>query len=228
LRAVICAGVIALCLGFCTATFPASAQSFLEVLAGVKFCRTLTDDGQRLKCFDGLFAEKPVPDKVEKKEVAWEITENKSPIDDSPQVTATLLPPGSDTSVDLFSAAVLILRCKEKETDAMFKKLGSYLGSHDKIRVLVRIGDGKPIETMWTPSTDGGAAFAPSAIQFIRALPDRGKLFIRAFGYRGPADGEFDLANVSDARERIAKACKWDAIKPPQHSPAVKPAPTPK
>jgi hypothetical protein len=38
---------------------PASAQSLLEIVAGLKLCRTLTDDAQRLKCFDGLVTDKP-------------------------------------------------------------------------------------------------------------------------------------------------------------------------
>jgi hypothetical protein len=109
---------IALCFGGCATTFSASAQSLLEVLAGMKFCRTLKDDSQRLKCFDELFAEKPItqeePGKVEK-EVAWTITEGKSPIDDSPQVTASLFPPGANVGMGLLGAPALVLRCKESE-----------------------------------------------------------------------------------------------------------------
>ena len=73
----------------------------------------------------------------------------------------------------------------------------TFLGRHEKIKVLVRIDEGKAIETMWSPSTDGRAVFAPSAIQFIRALPDNGKLFIRAFGFEGKIhQGEFKLWGV--------------------------------
>jgi hypothetical protein len=54
----------------------------------------------------------------------------------------------------------------------------------------------------------GGRCFAPSAIQFIRSLPDKGRLFIRATGYGGETvEGEFNLANVSDVREKISAAC---------------------
>jgi len=103
-----------------------------------------------------------------------------------------------------------VLRCKEKDTDVMFTRPSTFVGSGQSIKVLVRIDDGKSIETMWLPSTDGQAVFAPSAIQFIRALPDKGKLFIRAFGYEGKnADGEFKLGNVSEVRQKIALACNW-------------------
>jgi hypothetical protein len=105
---------------------------------------------------------------------------------------------------------VLALRCKEKDTDVIFTRSSTFLGSGQSIKVLVRIDDGKPIETMWPLSTGGQAVFAPSAIQFIRALPDNGKLFVRAFGYGGKnADGEFMLGNVFQVRQKIALACNW-------------------
>jgi hypothetical protein len=106
--------------------------------------------------------------------------------------------------------SALMLRCKERKTEVVFSSPGNYLGSNERIKVLVRIGEGKPIETMWTPSTTGAGAFAPSAIQFIQALPDNTKLFVRATGYGGKTvDGELSLGKVSDVREKIAKACNW-------------------
>lgn len=192
---------------FFGSTIQASAQSILEIAAGLKFCRTLKDDAQRLKCFDNLVPEKPAKtdsdsDAVERK---WTITEDKSPVDDSPQVSGLLLDKSGEVG--------LVLRCKEKKTEAVFGPRGIYLGSNS-ISVLVRINDSKPIKTTWTPSVNGQAAFAPSAVQFIRALPDSGKLFVRATGYGGrTADGEFTLSDVSVVREKIAKACNWPGEK---------------
>jgi hypothetical protein len=188
------------------ATIPSQAQSLLEVIAGLKFCRTLKDDGQRLRCFDGLLSEKQngkvTPD-VPDREFAWKIEDSKSPLDDSPQVTA-ILEATNDRNTGI------VLRCKEKKTEVVFSKAFSYLGTTNRIKVLVRINNGKLIETRWSPSTNGTAAFAPSAIQFIRALPDHGELFIRAYGYSGNnQDGEFKLGKVSEVREKIAQACKW-------------------
>lgn len=179
----------------------APAQSVFELVAGIKFCRTLTDDAQRLKCFDSIGVEKPKGEASDQSatETTWAVEENKSPVDDSPQVTATLFNP---------NRAGLTLRCKDHKTEALFAKLGSYLG--DSVKVLVRINDAKPIEAQWLSSVGGQAAFAPAAIQFIRSLPDNSKLFIRATGWAGgTADAEFMLGNVSEVREKIATACKW-------------------
>jgi hypothetical protein len=144
--------------------------------------------------------------------MAWSIEESKSPIDDSPQVTATLFAEGSNPP----AMTGLTLRCKERNTEVIFGKHFAFLGSADAIKVLIRINDGKPIETSWHPSTNGQGAFAPAAVQFIRALPDNGKLFIRATGFGGTSvDGDFNLGNVSEVREKIAAACHWPAITAP-------------
>lgn len=195
-------------------SLPASAQSVFEIVAGLKFCRTLKDDGQRLKCFDGLVAEKKTEQRSSQAtepevEVTWTIKEDKSPVDDSPQVSGTL--EAANAGGSLMGHAGLFLRCREKQTDAIFAATSTYLGN-ELIKVFVRINDGKTIETRWTPSTGGQGVFAPNAIQFIRSLPDNGKLFVRAFGYGGrTVDGEFKLGNVSEVREKIALACKWPA-----------------
>jgi len=190
----------------------AQAQSVLEIAAGIKFCRTVTDDAQRLKCFDSLFSEKkeaPQSD-MPKPEVLWSLAENKSPIDDSPQVAASL----ADED-----GAVLVLRCKEQKTEAAFGKQFAYLGS-EPIKVLFRVNDGAPVQTLWHPSTNGNMTFAPSPVQFIQALPDQGKLFIRATGFGNKdIDGLFNLGNVGDVRNKIAVACKWpqsSTSSPPQ------------
>ena len=186
---------------------PARPQSVLEIAAGIKFCKTLTDDSQRLKCFDGLFAEKQQPPSAHPQtEMTWSIDESKSPIDDSPQVMGTLLAEGSTPA----SSAALMLRCKEKKTEAFFAKQFSFFGTTNPIKVLVRINDGKPIETTWSPSSNGQGAFAPAAVQFIRALPDGGKLFIRATSFDGAqVDGAFTLGKVSEVRDKIAADCHW-------------------
>jgi hypothetical protein len=71
-------------------TIPATAP--FEVLAGTKFCRTLKDDAQRLKCFDQLFVERPseqgTPKQIEA-DIAWNVEQSKSPVDDSPQSLPT-------------------------------------------------------------------------------------------------------------------------------------------
>jgi len=182
----------------------AGAQSLLEAVAGVKFCKSLKDDAMRLKCFDGIELGQVEPGSPEpKKETEWSVTESKSPLDDSPEVLAVLA--ASE------GAGSLVLRCKEKKSEAMFSPgRFSFLGSSEQIKVLARIDEGKLIQTRWSPSTSGNGAFAPSPIQFMRSLPDDGKLFLRAFSYNGtPSDSTFALGKVSSVRDKIGAACQW-------------------
>jgi len=113
---------------------------------------------------------------------AWKITEDKSPVDDSPQITAML----NDEADD----GALMLRCRERKTEAVFTKL-KYLG-HQRIKVFIRLNEGKATETAWNPAGNGQGVFAPNAVQFIRSLPDSGRLFIRAVAFDGStSDGTF-------------------------------------
>ena len=51
----------------------------------------------------------------------------------------------------------------------------------------------------------------PNAVEFIRMLPDNGKLFIKTSRSDGKIkEGNFRLGNVSDIRNKIARACDWD------------------
>jgi Type VI secretion system VasI, EvfG, VC_A0118 len=179
------------------------------------------NDEQRLKCFDSLFIKKEEPPAEKTQAMSWSVEESRSPVDDSPQVTATLHADGSTEGVSLTPPTALVLRCKEKETEAYFVKPFSFLGTNP-IKVLVRINDGKPIETQWQPSSNGQGVFAPAAVQFMRALPDNGKLFIRATGFGGGReDGTFSLGNVSEIRDKISAACHWPRLNAPTPHPVT-------
>ena len=57
---------------------------------------------------------------------------------------------------------------------------------------------------------NGRAAFAPNAVDFIRALPDTGRVFIRATAANGTnKDTNFILSGVSEVRDKIGRICNW-------------------
>jgi type VI secretion system VasI family protein len=191
-----------------------------DIAAEVKTCKAISDDKERLRCFDGLFGgpsksqtpleEKQVKEPAEKKQVMesseekranWSIDESKSPTDSSPQVVAA----------NLVDDTVLILRCKEQTTEAAFSTKYNYLG-YKSVDVQLRINDENPIKQVWKASVNGRAAFALDAIAFIQSLPDNGKLSIKTT--RSPdgkvKEGKFNLGAVSEVRNKIAKACDWD------------------
>ena len=132
---------------------------------------------------------------------AWSIVEDKSPTDKSPQISAGLVA----------GEAALILRCREQKTEAAFSTKDTYLGDKP-VPVRFRINSQDPIKEAWRPSMNGLAAFAPKPEEFIRALPDTGRVFIRALTATGEnKDTNFILSGVSEIREKIGRACNWSS-----------------
>lgn len=171
----------------------------------IRLCALVKDDKDRLACFDGLTKAPPAqPDKITPGE--WSVTEDRAPLDDSPQIRAIL--PARDNK------SGLVLRCWERSTEAAFFP-GGFLGSSNPIKVVYRIGQAAPISAQWMASQQGTATFSPAAGAFIRALPDNQTMFFRATGWRSEShDATFDLGAVSDVRAKIAAACKWGATTP--------------
>ena len=135
----------------------------------------------------------------------WSIVEGKSPTDDSPQISAAIV----------VGDAALILRCRDQDTEAAFSTKYTYLGDKSVI-VRFRINFENPIKEVWRTSMDGRAAFAPNPVDFIRALPDNGRVFIRAIAVDGKTkDVNFNLSGVSEIRDKIGRACNWPGV--PDH-----------
>ncbi len=179
---------------------PSVAISSQDLSTDVKACKAISDDKDRLKCFDRLLAE---PEKShtspEVSKGNWTIDESRSP-DGSPDVVAA----------NLVGDVVLILRCKNQITVAAFSTQYNYLG-YKSVDVQLRINDQNPIKHVWNASVNGRAAFAPDAIAFIESLPDNGSFSIKT---TRSTDGKvkeahFSLGAVSEVSAKIAKACDW-------------------
>ncbi|MCK1519519.1 type VI secretion protein [Bradyrhizobium sp. 17] len=206
MKSMVLAGALALCLSL---TWSAVAEAQFEALA-FTVCKKIPTDADRLKCFDAIGpkaktteeeAKDPTPVKGK-----WVYTESKSPIDDSAEVTALLLgEPGE---------VLLVFRCKENRTEAVFVPDGVFIGASNRVDLLIRI-DSNPPETISAQAgTNGRALFIAPPADFMRLLPDNGKLFLRASGFQGrQSDGTFALADVSAARDKVAETCHWSTAK---------------
>ena len=181
-----------------------------DIPAEVKSCKAISDDKDRLKCFDGLFGGPSKPPKPpdeqqaqqppEEKPANWSIDETQSP-DGKPEVVAA----------NLVNDTVLILRCKNQITEAAFSTQYNYL-RYSSVDVELRINDQTPTKEVWKASMNGRAAFAPDAVAFIESLLDNGNLSIKTTRSTDGKvkEGRFKLDAVSEVRNKIAKACDWD------------------
>ena len=157
----------------------------------------MADDKERLRCFDRQFG---TAKSQEGKQEKWSIEETKS-VDGSAQVIAA----------NLVNDTVLILRCKDQITEAVFSTQYNYLGSKT-VEVEFRINDENPVKELWTASVNGHAAFARNPVAFIQSLPDNAKLSIKTTRStdRKVKEGLFYVGAVSKVKNKIAKACDWD------------------
>ncbi|MET4117850.1 hypothetical protein ABIB85_004466 [Bradyrhizobium sp. JR1.5] len=206
MRAIIAAGLMALWL---SAAWSPTAEAQFEPLA-FAVCKKIPSDADRLKCFDtiGKQAEdqdsstepNPVKDK-------WTFRGSKSPIDDSDQLVAMLQGEAGE--------ALLILRCWENKSEAVFIPPDLVIsGTGNRYDLLIRINGDSPASVAGLGSTNGRAIFVPNARDFMKLLPDQGKLFIRATGFQGrSSDSTFLLNDVTAARNRIAETCRWTTSK---------------
>jgi hypothetical protein len=202
-----CAGVV----------FAAGAQA----QEALKLCHQIKDDAERLKCYDGNdTSSSNAPGKqAESKERAdgvWEVRDEKSPLDDSPLVSASLR--SSD------GKANLLMRCKDRKTEVAVTKWG-FIKCGADVRVVYRVDQDQATDTPWNSHSSCYLAVAPSPIPFIRALTDQGKVYFRMFDHHDvPHDALFNLGKVSEVRSRLAEACDWDGASKATGSPAPKAA----
>jgi len=81
------------------------------------------------------------------------------------------------------------------------------------------------VKEIWRSSQNGRAAFAPHPVDLIRALPDGGRVFIRAITADGTSkDANFQLSGVSEIRENVARACNWPGASDEPTTGTIKPS----
>jgi hypothetical protein len=189
---------------------PANAQ--VEMLM-IGLCKKVSDDAARLKCFDAIGAttEQTKAEQEPAKVHEWAVVDSKSPIDDSPQVSALLLSDDGEST--------LMLRCAERKTEAAVIPKGLF--AYERGSVVIRLNDLPATSATWSASNNNKALFAPNGVAFVKMLPNNGELFIRSTGHSSrAADAKFKLGAVSAVRDRISAACKWSDVAPKA---AVKP-----
>jgi Type VI secretion system VasI, EvfG, VC_A0118 len=195
----------------------ARAQGQFQVT--IKDCLQIQDDADRLKCYDRVAIGAGANNNSPGAAPAWEVTDQRSPLDDSPLVNATM--PSAD------GRASLLLRCKDRKTDVAVAIRGFTKCGGD-VRVIYRVDQNPSADAPWKSSSTCYLAIAPQPIPFLRALNDESKVYFRLYDHNGAThDAEFNVGKVSDIRTRLSEACAWDAAAKPAATPAPTPAPAP-
>jgi hypothetical protein len=137
----------------------------------------------------------------------WLVSETTSPVDYSPQVSASNL--SHTTAEDAPSS--LIVRCRLQQIELSVSTAGSWKASDGgQFKVEYKIDQGRKVEEMWIAARDGRtASFKGDALQLLQSLPDSGLMSIGVFDRQGPAhEATFQLDGLAAVRQKVLAACK--------------------
>lgn len=150
---------------------------------------------------------------------AWTVQEDKSKIDDSSNVFASI------TSKNVLSGrygskgpARITFACREGKTNMWITFGGHFMSDYQFGMVTYRVDKHPAKKRHMNESTDHqalGLWNAGSAIPFAKELYGGEHLFIEATPHSESAvTAEFDIAGLEQAIQPLAKACKWPTAAP--------------
>jgi hypothetical protein len=178
-----------------------------DTFARFKSCLQL-DGAARRECLEKLSQELAGASAPPVAPAPWVISETTSPVDYSPQITAVL----ASQSAVKDAPSSFAMRCRGARTEVLVSTAGSWRpSSNGEFKVSYRINDQPAVEGRWAAIAGGGTAvFNGDVIQFLRSLPERGRILISVYDWQGPAhDATFQFSGLEDVRRKIAEACKW-------------------
>lgn len=179
-------------------------------------CVALASDGKRLDCFDsvakglGFTYIKATSPAVESK---WKVSRGNSPKDDSLTVTLSL---DAESSISGWPGKThlptIILRCKERRTDAYIVTGMSPMVEYgtDDATVTLRFDKDKASKYRTSKSTDGEALFFGQAAGLVKQMMGKSELLFEFVPFNSsPAMTRFDLHGLTEAVKPLREACKW-------------------
>ena len=182
------------------------------IIKDIEKCASISSITSRIICYDDLALSLNLvksKDKTIKSKGKWILNEEKSPIDDS--VNVTLYVESNEPITDKYrkkQTPTLILRCSENTTNA-FINWGMFLGS-DYADVLVRLDKEKAKTSSWLISTNHESIFAKKNISFIKKLMKHETLLTQITPYgENPVMTTFDIQGLKEAIKPLRKACGW-------------------
>lgn len=174
-------------------------------------CAAIDDSLRRLDCFDRMFPRVSAPEKTADRDLAspWRVTEERSPIDDSPTVSAVLAPERVSYTGLGRGTAFLAIRCRENTT-SLIVSTNMFMVA-DPVKVTTRIGDQPSRTSGWNRSTDYKAVGlwrGGDSIPLLKEFVDDARFVVR-IEEDDTITAEYNLADVSAQIGKIRAACNW-------------------
>jgi type VI secretion system protein VasI len=150
-------------------------------------------------------------------EVRWANQEDTSGLDRSKTQIAALPAAkgyvGNINRAGLRRGPILVIRCRERETQMYVSFDTSVAGLGGQVPVQYRIGDHPAVKAVWAGSQDHngyGVWSSTPAILLIKALLDADEFFVRADErIMGSSEALFQLKGIEAAMKPVRSACGW-------------------
>lgn len=188
----------------------ADAPGMLSLLG----CTKISDDQERLQCFDTAMAGlmRPRAPKAGEPSDYWHVTEKTDPLTD--EVVVTIMARGTSTGR---RPVVFVARCTKGRTEA-YVAFNDYLGDdvdgpyEEGKTVTYRVGTAEPRTNTWSLSTDKKAAFFPGrGGEFLARMLKGDRLVVQTTPYNeNPVTAIFDTTKLPETLQGLADTCDWD------------------
>lgn len=171
-------------------------------------CAEISEPEKRLACYDAEV--RPTQSRVSTEARGrWTIERDKSAMDDSVTVWATLLPESVDFSGIGDGGGQLVIRCSENTT-AFFLSTNMFM-SEEAPSVSYRVDEKPAVKTNWNRSSSYkaiGLWRGGQSIPFLKGLSEAKKLTVRV-QERDRLQMSFDLTGIQGALKEVSAACNW-------------------
>ena len=170
------------------------------------------ESAAREACFDTLWRELTreasltAPPPVRKSD-DWIVSSTMSPVDYSPQITATKITRKTSGN----APSLLTVGCRFQRTEISLGTVGEWKPLRgDDVRVAYRLNSQPEVLERWATSAGGhGAALRGDAARLLDLMSDPVQFGVRVQDGSGPTPpATFDLAGVEAVRKKIDTACK--------------------
>jgi hypothetical protein len=137
----------------------------------------------------------------------WVVSETTSPVDYSPQISASISAPAQSEN----APRALAFHCRQNRAALTLSTTGSWrASSNNEFRVDYRVNEQPTIEERWSASAGGRiATYRGDVLKFLQSLPGNGQISVRVFDWQGPAhEAIFALDGLSAIRQKLVAACR--------------------
>jgi type VI secretion system protein VasI len=184
----------------------ALAQTPVEQIRSLRGCTAIESDKARLDCYDAFLGVSPEI-MTQSGAGKWVVQRSVSPIDDTQTVTLSLVGEGDLHGWLKTYRPSLVLRCKEKRTEAYV--VTGMTGAGDRTRIRFRIDKGLANDDAWSNSTDREAVFYPGQPgKFIEALSAGARMYLEVHPFNAsPTSVFFELRGLNEVLPKLRSAC---------------------